>query len=137
MPVSEYLVAPTEMAGSLPEFSADSPSERAAVTITLGQLLQVAEPLGLLIAVKRHARGLAHASDGGTLAELHTLVYFASIAAAMVRHSERITKSGPEVLRVAFERHAAADWVEDWLRTLFAGAADDRQLAGPLPFPRP
>jgi hypothetical protein len=125
MPVSEYLAAPAEMPGSLPEFSADSPSERAVVSITLGELLQLAEPLGLLIAVKRHARELARARDGGTLTELHTLVYFASIAAAMVRHGERITKSSPEVLRVAFARHAAAEWVDDRLRAIFLGGLQE------------
>ena len=58
MAAADYLYAPARRAR---EFSADSPSEHAAVAMPLGTLFRAAAPpLGLLIAVKRHARRLAN-----------------------------------------------------------------------------
>ena len=50
--------------------------------------------------------------------------YFANIAAALVRHGGRISKSSPKVLRVAWERLAAESYVDDWLRRLFVTARE-------------
>ena len=125
-PVSEYL----RDSGQPVEFAADSPSECAAVDMTLGELLQRADaPLGLLIAVKRHARRLMNPGASAMPVEVHQLVYFASIAAALVRHGERISKSSPEVLRAAWGQIAAELYTEEWLRRLFATARE--RLANP------
>jgi hypothetical protein len=56
--------------------------------------------------------------------EVHQLVYFASIAAALVRYGERISKSSPEVLRAAWERLAGESYTQEWLRKLFAAAQE-------------
>ena len=89
-PASEYL----RDFGQSAEFAADSPSECAVVDMTLGELFQCAHPpLGLLIAVKRTARRLMSPGASDMPAEVHRLIYFASIAAAMARLGERI--SGP------------------------------------------
>jgi hypothetical protein len=75
-----------------------------------------------LIAVKRHARRLTSPGVSDMPAEVHRVAYFASIAAAIVRLGERITKSSPEVLRVAFEQLGLESWTEDWLHELFESA---------------
>jgi RNA polymerase sigma-70 factor (ECF subfamily) len=98
-------------------------SEETAVSITLRELLQIAKPpLGLLMAVKRHARHLAGSSASHLPDKVHRLVYFATIAAAMLRHGQSITKSSAESVRIAFARMAAEPYVEEWLRTLFESA---------------
>ena len=93
--------------------------------MALGELFQRADPpLGLLIAVKRHARRLMGRGASEMPIEVHQLVYFASIAAALVRHGQRISKSGADVLRVAWQRLAAESYAEEWLRKLFATAQE-------------
>ncbi|MGA2254484.1 MAG: hypothetical protein ABSG53_07480 [Thermoguttaceae bacterium] len=119
--VGEYL----KSIAHSPDFAADSPSECAAVGMTLGELFQSADPpLGLLIAVKRAARRLMNPGTSDMPVEVHHLIYLASIAAAMVRHGEKISKSSSEVLRVAWERLAEESYVDDWLRRLFATAVE-------------
>jgi DNA-directed RNA polymerase specialized sigma24 family protein len=119
-PASEYLrgLGPAE-------FAADSPSERAAVAMTLGELFQCPDaPLGLLIAVKRGARRLMGPAANDVPAEVHRLIYFAGIAAALVHHGEQISKSSPETLRVAWGRLAAESCLNEGLRSLFATARE-------------
>jgi len=119
VPASEYL----RDLGQSAEFAADSPFEGAAMDMTLGELLQHADPpLGLLIAVKRRARRLMNQGASDMPVEVHRLVYFASIAAALVCHGEQISKSSPEVLRAAWERLAAESYAEEGVRRLFATA---------------
>jgi hypothetical protein len=121
--VSEYLSSGGR-ADQPGKSSRDLP-EKAAESITLAALLQTATPaLGLLTAVKRHARRLVRPGASDLPAEVHRFVYFASIAAALVRHGRLITKSGPEVLRTAFQGIAAESSAEDWLRELFETAQE-------------
>ena len=111
--------------GQSAEFAADSPSERAAVDMTLGELFQCAQPpLGLLIAVKRRARRLMSPGASDVPAEVHRLIYFASIAAAMARHGERISRSSLDVLRVTWEWLAAESYADDGLQRLFGTALE-------------
>ncbi len=125
-PASEYLRG----LGPSAEFAADSPSECIVAAMTLGELFQCGDPpLGLLIAVKRGARRLLGPGASAMPPAVHRLVYFAAIAAALVRHGERISKSGADVLRVAWEQLAAESYPDDWLRALFA-AARERVSAG-------
>ncbi len=105
------------------EFAADTPSEQDAVSVTLGELFRAScPPLGLLMALKRHARRLTSPGASDVPVEVHRSVYFASIAAAMVRHDERISKLDPEVLKAALEQLAAETWIEDRLRGLLGDA---------------
>jgi hypothetical protein len=121
-PVGQYLGIDTSP-GPNREFGADTPSEHRAVSMTLGELfLAACPPLGLLVALKRHARRLTSPGASDVPAGIHRCVYFASIAAAMVRHRERISKSDPEVLRAAFEEQLGEKWIEDWLRGLLGDA---------------
>jgi hypothetical protein len=121
-PVGEYLGIDASP-GPNKQFGADTPSEHRALSMTLGELFRAARPpLGLLIALKRHARRLTSPGASDVPVEVHRSVYFASIAAAMARHGERISKSDPEVLRAAFEQLAAETWIEDRLRELLGDA---------------
>ena len=120
-PASEYLRG----LGQSPDFAADSPLQCAAAAMTLGELFQCADPpLGLLIAVKRGARRLLGPGTSSMTADVHHFIYFASIAAAMVRHGQRISKSSPEELRSTWQRLAAESYPDNWLRRLFATAQE-------------
>ncbi|MGA2254223.1 MAG: hypothetical protein ABSG53_06130 [Thermoguttaceae bacterium] len=120
-PASEYFGS----LGQSAEFAADSPSECAAVDMTLGELFQCAgPPLGLLIAVKQGARRLMSPGASDMPSEIHRLIYFASIAAAMVRHGERISKSSPQVLRGAWQWLAAESYAGESLQALFEAARE-------------
>jgi hypothetical protein len=76
-------------------------------------------PLELLEAVKRYGRKRVH-RPGVTLPdEIASALYFASIAAAIVRHDRRISTSDDELLRYGFERLLERPWIETPLRELF------------------
>jgi RNA polymerase sigma-70 factor (ECF subfamily) len=125
-PASEYLRG---LAGAMSpwpaESAADSPSESAAAAMPLGELFQSADPpLGLLIAVKRRARRLMGSGASDVPVEIHQVVYFAAIAAALVRHGELISKSGADVLRIGWERLAAEPFLEGRIRRLFEAALE-------------
>jgi hypothetical protein len=75
-------------------------------------------PLALLEIVKRHGRKLAQRSGQGWPNDVGSLIYFAAIATALVRHGRRITKLDDDVLRLGFRRMLALDWVEPPLRPL-------------------
>ena len=45
-----------------------------------------------------------------------------AIAAALARRGESISKSGAEVLSLAWEQFAAEPFVDNWLRRLYAAA---------------
>jgi RNA polymerase sigma-70 factor (ECF subfamily) len=134
-PASEYLTG----LGQSADVAADPPPRRDPMDMTLGELFQRTDPpLGLLGAVMRRARRLMspEASDSMLVArvsppiEVHQILYFASIAAALVRHGERISKSSPDELRAAWKRLAAGPFADARLQRLFA-------LAGELPNPGP
>jgi RNA polymerase sigma-70 factor (ECF subfamily) len=120
-PASDYF----RDTGQSVEFAAASPLERAALGVTLGELFQCSNPpLQLLVAVKQRARHLMSPGASRLPVEVHQLVYFASIAAALVCHGEKISKSRPEVLRIGWERIAAESYVDEGFRRLFAAAVD-------------
>jgi RNA polymerase sigma-70 factor, ECF subfamily len=110
-------------AGRSDEFGAGAPSEQAAKSIPVGELFRASHPpLVALIALKRRARRLMKPGASSLPVEVHRGVYFGSIATALVRHGRRISKSKPEVLKVAFEQLAAEAWIEDWFRGLLGDA---------------
>jgi hypothetical protein len=85
-------------------------------------------PLELLEIVKRHGRKQAQRTSQGWPKDVGSVIYFAAIAAALVRHGRRITKSDDDVLRLGFQRMLSFVWVEPPLRPLFVDAL--AQLAG-------
>ncbi len=120
-PAGEYLVSGGQSAG----FAADSPSEWAAVGMTLDELFQsVQPPLGLLIAVQQSARRLMEPGRSDLPVVVHRLIYFAAIAAALARHGQRISRSSPEVLRTAWQGLVAESYIDDRLKALFGTALE-------------
>jgi hypothetical protein len=91
-----------------------------APLVTLSDLFRhPAPPVELLEALKRYGRKHVHRPDARLPDELASALYFASIAAALVRHGQRISKSDDELLRFGFERMLEREWIEKPLRTLF------------------
>jgi RNA polymerase sigma-70 factor (ECF subfamily) len=114
-PVGEYLEAGSPPGGG-EEVGADA-------SMTLEGLFRTAcPPPELLAAVKRRARRMMYPGGSGLPVEVQQVVYFGSIAAATVRRGERISKSDPEALRVAFQRLSVETRLDGWLRELFAEA---------------
>jgi len=122
MPVRKYLgidTAPAPRSHS----GAYMLLEEDAASMPLGELFRMAAPpLRFLVAVKRHARRLTRPLASDMPAAVHRTLYFGCIAAAMVRHSERISTSKSDVLRAAFEQLQSETWIHDWLRGLLCDA---------------
>lgn len=94
-----------------------------APAMTLCELFRdPAPPLKYLLATKRHARGLAAPGASEVPIDVHHIIYSASIAVALLRHEERISKSGREVLQMAWQRLATEPYIDEWLRNIFADA---------------
>ncbi len=100
------------------------PAGAESVTlVTLGDLFShPAPPLELLEAVKRYGRKRAHQPDSALPSDVASALYFASIAAALVRNDRRISTSYDELLRYGFERLLERPWIESPLRELFETA---------------
>lgn len=105
------------------EFAAASREVGSEPLLTLGDLLAHKQPpLVLLEAVKRYGRKRVHRDDRGLPGEIASALYFASIAAALVRQGQRITSSDDEMLRFGFKRVLERPWIGSPLRELFEGA---------------
>jgi hypothetical protein len=63
-----------------------------------------APPIELLDAVKRWGRRATRDEASSLPSEITSLVYFAAIAAALVRHNQRISKSDDATLQYGFDR---------------------------------
>jgi DNA-directed RNA polymerase specialized sigma24 family protein len=101
-----------------------SPRDAAAAPLeTFADLFcHPAPPLEVLEAVKRHGRKHAGQPDESLPIEIASALYFAGIAAALVRHNERITKLDDELLRAGFQGMLAPEWIPPPLRELYAEA---------------
>ena len=111
---------------------ADSPQTQAtaAPLETLADLFRhPAPPLELLEAVKRYGRKRVHQPDMALPSEIASTLYFASIAAVLVRIDCRISKSDDEMLRYGFGRAIEQPWIESPLRKLFEGALNSARPA--------
>ncbi len=86
-------------------------------------------PLGLLQRTKEFAKSSRSHPDSPLPVEVATVLYFAAIAAAMVRWGRRITRQGDAALRGGFEWGAALSWIDDPLRALFQEGL--KALGGP------
>ncbi len=101
----------------------DTADWRARLT-TFGELLaDPRPPLGLLQATKRFAK--SHREHGSSLLppQVATVLYYASIAAALVRCERRISDLSDAKLREGFDWCIARDWVGDGIRELLVEAA--------------
>jgi hypothetical protein len=79
-------------------------------------------PLELLRMTKRFAKGARHHPDSPLPAQVANVLYYASIAAAMVRCGQRITELDDSSLRNGLEWCTSRDWVDAPLRGLLREA---------------
>jgi DNA-directed RNA polymerase specialized sigma24 family protein len=80
---------------------------------TIGDLLRQTSPrLASLVALKEAARSFVRESANDLPGEIATALYFASIAAALVRRQIRISKSDDTILRYGFDRLATRSWLD-------------------------
>jgi DNA-directed RNA polymerase specialized sigma24 family protein len=90
---------------------------------TLGQLLQQPQPdLAALEGLKRAARSQLNQADPVLPRRVAETLYFAAIAAALVRRHTRISTSPDNVLRSGFSMLLGCPWLEPWLQQLLLEA---------------
>ncbi len=83
-----------------------------------------APPLGLLRLVKEFGKRCDADPDRPLPPEVASVLYFAAIAAAYVRHGARITALGDDALRAGVDWALAQPWLDGRLRPLFAEARE-------------
>lgn len=77
-------------------------------------------PLELLELTKEFAKGHRNQPESPLPVEVSTLLYYASVAAALLRCRQRISGLTDQALREGLEWAAALDWVEEPIHQLFA-----------------
>jgi hypothetical protein len=75
-------------------------------------------PLSALVWVKRIGRRQARAADLAPPYEVGSAIYFAAIAAALIHHAQRISRSPDETLANGWQWLGAQPWVDASLRQL-------------------
>lgn len=85
-------------------------------------LLHPRPPIELLRLTKDFAKANRHQPDSPIPAEIATLLYFASVAAALVRLRERITELDDAALAAGFAWCREQPWMEAGLGALFNDA---------------
>jgi hypothetical protein len=95
----------------------------AARSITFASLLQQPHPsLGLLRRAKLFAKACKLDADGPLPEEVATVLYFALIAAALLRCNERISRLDDPALASALRWVLGKDWVDDSVQQLMRQA---------------
>ena len=90
---------------------------------SLGELLQHPHPpAALLILTKEYARANLQHPDSALPREVALVLYFACIAAAMLKCGRRITELEGEALRKGLDWAAGRAWLTDGVRSLLHGA---------------
>lgn len=98
-------------------------STEDAPLVTLSDLFRHPKPpLELLQAVKRVARSSVKVEVTAVPVDISSVLYFAAIAAALVHHGTRITKSGDDVLRYGLQVMLERAWLDDDTRRLLRDA---------------
>ncbi len=130
--LAHQLAAP--LVGDLRRYAPDLDRKLAAARArTFGQLLfHTQPPVELLDAVKRFAKASRADPDSPLPDEIATVLYFAAIAAAMVRCGQRITHMGDEALQYGLAWVRRQAWLDPQSRALFdeASAALNRPDTG-------
>jgi len=99
-------------------------------------------PLGLLKMMKDFGKACRISPVSAIPREISSIIYFASILAAMTKRTRRITKLSDSDLRKAIRWALEQSWLDDITRTVFldgqaflAGAAGGNQTGSPLSKP--
>ena len=88
---------------------------------TFGQMLTSAEPpLEVLDMIRRFAKRLRTQESAGIPKEVATVLYYAAIAAARLRHGASLSKLDDEALRSGLNWGLEQTWLTEPLRALFA-----------------
>ena len=94
--------------------------ERGLLLKSFGDLLQHKEPpIALLKLMKEFAKACRLSPDSTLPREISSVIYFASIIAAMTRCSRRITTLSNSALRDAVTWALKQPWLDDTLRAVF------------------
>jgi hypothetical protein len=88
-------------------------------------------PLELLNLTRKFAKAHRNQPDSPLPAEISTLLYYASTAAALVRCQRRITSLDDDALREGFAWAAGLDWIDEPLVSLFTAAGRLLSPGGP------
>ena len=92
----------------------------ATEPVTLAALFSSMDPpLDLLSAVKHGARRATRGDNGSLPKDIASLVYFAAIAAALVRCGQRISKLDPDLLCQGAQMMLDRPWIGEPFRPLF------------------
>jgi hypothetical protein len=103
--------------------SATIAGPRPMLSTTFANLLQHPKPhLAMLQRVKRFAKACRNDPHGPLPQEVATVLYFASLVAALLRHQQRITSLDDAALRQGVEWVLAQQWIDDSTRSLFQEA---------------
>lgn len=101
-------------------FDAATAGSPGAAALTFGSLLtDPAPPLELLQLAKDFAKKVMGAPDVPLPDEVATVLYYAAIAPALLRHNQRITGLTDDALRQGVTWAVSLDWVGDPIRPLF------------------
>jgi hypothetical protein len=93
---------------------------RGLLLKSFGDLLQHRQPpVGLLKLMKDFAKACGLSPDSTMPREISSVLYFASIIAAMTRCSRRITRLDHDALRRAVDWALKQPWLDDTTRALF------------------
>ena len=88
-----------------------------------GLLLHGAPPLDLLVLAKEYGKSAVAQPDSPVPAEVGTLLYYATIAAALLRLGRRITRMGDADLLGGLDWALRQPWVDADARALIGDAA--------------
>ena len=98
----------------------DAAGASGLILKSFGDLLQHPHPpLALLKMMKDFAKACRISPASALPREISSVIYFASIIAAMTRHSRRITKLDNAALRDAVAWALAQPWLDDITRAVF------------------
>jgi hypothetical protein len=91
---------------------------------SLGELLVHPSPPAALLRLTKEFAKTSDSQPGSALpSEVASLLYFAAIAAALVRLGERITALDDSAIRDGVRWSLAQPWIDSLTRSLFEGAA--------------
>ena len=98
----------------------DAAGASGLILKSFGDLLQHPHPpLALLKMMKDFAKACRISPESALPREISSVIYFASIIAAMTRHSRRITKLDNAALRDAVDWALAQPWLDEISRGVF------------------
>jgi hypothetical protein len=110
---------PPGQAGQLQNLSA----AQSLVLRSLGELLHhPSPPLPLLVFAKDFAKANMNHPESQLPPPVARLLYYASIAAALARRHERISRMPEAALRQGFAWAAGQTWIDELTRALFVAA---------------